>query len=462
MPTTPKSVKTEVRSKDQRKSTPATTSSTASPAIKWHGAKRGAKEAARDTNTQATSPASASEAQRREEAWAQKALVKQCTDLHQDAMEANISGDYSRAFARFMEAHELMPTHLPFVLSSANMALKLGEVEVAKDLYDTAKELDLTPEQKAMVQSKMVLVESELDLLREQRERDRADAAAEAAAEAVVGNAIGDVLAELEAEAAALAAFVDAAVAPAKAEWEAETAAVAAVEAAFAPAREDWEDDAVLAAVQGAFETADAEWAADVAAIAAAKVAAARWRRSTTGGEAAHSLGCDASSGSGVSPEERARAADRAATESPEEIIRAQSLVTAPSAHGSTAWPERGPRDEIDEAAAANAEADNAVASRIRQIEAAHASSHASPVRRTKASQATGTPLRPLPGTPSERLPTADKTAVVPRPIETANGLVRANQSDVIGTASAAATAVATAAAEAVTKCLLPLRRHDG
>ena len=58
------------------------------------------------------------------------------------------------AMALFLEAHALLPGDARFVLSAANMHLKLGEPTEATELYAKLDGLSMTPRQQEMAHTK--------------------------------------------------------------------------------------------------------------------------------------------------------------------------------------------------------------------------------------------------------------------------------------------------------------------
>ena len=58
------------------------------------------------------------------------------------------------ALALFLEAHQLRPSDARFVLSAANMHLKLGELPEATELYTKLDGLIMTPRQQEMARTK--------------------------------------------------------------------------------------------------------------------------------------------------------------------------------------------------------------------------------------------------------------------------------------------------------------------
>ena len=84
----------------------------------------------------------------------------------QKGLELNKAGDTRGALANFLQAHALRPTRVPYLLSAANMYLKLGQAEQALALYSRAESLSLsvalTEKQAAMLKEKRALAEAAL------------------------------------------------------------------------------------------------------------------------------------------------------------------------------------------------------------------------------------------------------------------------------------------------------------
>ena len=56
-------------------------------------------------------------------------------NLNRRVLDANKSGDTRGALAFFLQATALQPNHVPYILSAANMMLKLGQSAAAVELY---------------------------------------------------------------------------------------------------------------------------------------------------------------------------------------------------------------------------------------------------------------------------------------------------------------------------------------
>ena len=75
-------------------------------------------------------------------------------ELNALGLEANKRGDARGALALFVEAHALLPTDARFLLSAANMHLKLGEASAACALYAKLQNLGMTPRQQEIARKK--------------------------------------------------------------------------------------------------------------------------------------------------------------------------------------------------------------------------------------------------------------------------------------------------------------------
>ena len=75
-------------------------------------------------------------------------------ELNGRGLEANRDGDTSTALGLFLEAHVRAPADARFILSAANMHLKLGQPTEACELYKKLESLSLTSRQSEIARSK--------------------------------------------------------------------------------------------------------------------------------------------------------------------------------------------------------------------------------------------------------------------------------------------------------------------
>ena len=75
-------------------------------------------------------------------------------ELNAKGLESNKRGETRGALGFFLEAHQMCPEDARFVLSAANMHLKLGEAEAARSLYAKLKTLSMTPRQMEIARTK--------------------------------------------------------------------------------------------------------------------------------------------------------------------------------------------------------------------------------------------------------------------------------------------------------------------
>mmetsp|Transcript_5759 Transcript_5759/g.9662 ORF Transcript_5759/g.9662 Transcript_5759/m.9662 type:complete len:193 (+) Transcript_5759:15-593(+) len=74
--------------------------------------------------------------------------------LNAAGLACNKSGDTKRAADLFIQAHTADPGRAPYLISAANMYLKIGDRNRAQQLYSRARNMKLTPQQVRMVASK--------------------------------------------------------------------------------------------------------------------------------------------------------------------------------------------------------------------------------------------------------------------------------------------------------------------
>ena len=80
------------------------------------------------------------------------ASTTDAASLNSAGLAANKAGDAKTALAFFLQATALAPTFPPYLLSAANMFLKIGEATSAIPLYERARrELALNERQQKMV-----------------------------------------------------------------------------------------------------------------------------------------------------------------------------------------------------------------------------------------------------------------------------------------------------------------------
>ena len=77
--------------------------------------------------------------------------AERCED---PALILTLTPTLTDALALFLEAHQLRPSDARFVLSAANMHLKLGELPEATELYAKLDGLTMTPRQQEMARTK--------------------------------------------------------------------------------------------------------------------------------------------------------------------------------------------------------------------------------------------------------------------------------------------------------------------
>lgn len=81
-------------------------------------------------------------------------------ELNGRGLEANRDGDTSTALGLFLEAHVRAPADARFILSAANMHLKLGQPTEACELYKKLESLSLTSRQSEIARSKQSVAAS--------------------------------------------------------------------------------------------------------------------------------------------------------------------------------------------------------------------------------------------------------------------------------------------------------------
>ena len=75
--------------------------------------------------------------------------------LYKRGLDSNRNGDYHQALRLFLAAHQLIHGEPRFLLSAANMQLKIGNVSAALDLYEYIGSYALSDKQADMVQEKL-------------------------------------------------------------------------------------------------------------------------------------------------------------------------------------------------------------------------------------------------------------------------------------------------------------------
>jgi Flp pilus assembly protein TadD len=81
--------------------------------------------------------------------------LRDAASLNKAGLDANKAGNSKAALRYFLAATRLAPTDSRYLLSAANMHLKLGEVNDAVDLYENLRSFPLSDKQAAIVTAKL-------------------------------------------------------------------------------------------------------------------------------------------------------------------------------------------------------------------------------------------------------------------------------------------------------------------
>lgn len=74
-------------------------------------------------------------------------LASRAEQLNAQGLQANEGGEPARAFELFLAAHREQPDRACYLISAANMALKIGQYPKAVELYALSQSLRLTEKQ---------------------------------------------------------------------------------------------------------------------------------------------------------------------------------------------------------------------------------------------------------------------------------------------------------------------------
>ena len=89
--------------------------------------------------------------------------VEEAIALHRKGLAANRDGDTRGALGLFLQANALHPQRVPYLLSAANMWLKLGQAEPALALYRQLADMELTEAYAKMVSEKSAAAEKMIE-----------------------------------------------------------------------------------------------------------------------------------------------------------------------------------------------------------------------------------------------------------------------------------------------------------
>jgi len=89
--------------------------------------------------------------------------ARRAADINAAGLACNRAGDFKQAALLFLQAHEADPSRAPYLISAANMMLKLGDMKNARQLYRRARDMHLTPQQASMIAAKEDLLDISVD-----------------------------------------------------------------------------------------------------------------------------------------------------------------------------------------------------------------------------------------------------------------------------------------------------------